>query len=180
MMIDDFFYSSLETTDDCLTFAFITLYECFLWCLQSIYELFFQSFWQVLVYLLHNGRKREKRSKIQCDNQKNHSSVVLIPVRSSYCQTETCSRPLHEPLLLIHRESSLPNEKGEPCIAPAPPASLLSSKPFTYHRQQKKIQRQRRTNEKIPYVHSNQTLNKIDYFLSRYMNQLYSDTQHLR
>lgn len=152
MIVDDVFYSSVQTTDDCLTFAFITLCECFLWCLQMIYELFFQSFWQVFVYLLYNDEKREKRSKVQCGQQKNNSSVMLTSVRSSYCQTEP----------------SLPNKTGERVFDPKSAAFLLSS------------QQQRHTHEKIPNVHSNQTLNKIDSFLNRYIHKLYSDTHHLR
>ncbi|CAF1584565.1 unnamed protein product [Adineta ricciae] len=43
----------LEGSHDCLTEAFITIYNNSIWCLQSIYEVLFRSFWQV--FLLAKG-----------------------------------------------------------------------------------------------------------------------------
>ena len=44
-------YPRLSTTsDDCLTDAFITIYKNSIWCMQSIYDLFFKSLWQVLLF----------------------------------------------------------------------------------------------------------------------------------
>ncbi|CAF3630940.1 unnamed protein product [Adineta steineri] len=134
-----------ENTDDCLTYTFITLYECSLWCIQIIYELFFKTLWQILVYikqeiqytqsvnkgidswdmssinnsssnnysLVSKKRKYTNLSKryIPCHyslfnqnmnrilSQEKTSSIidkhiVLIPVRSSYCQTEIFTNDL--------------------------------------------------------------------------------------
>lgn len=44
---------SLDDSHDCLTEAFITIYNNSIWCLQSIYEVLFRSFWQV--FLLAKG-----------------------------------------------------------------------------------------------------------------------------
>ena len=45
-----FFLISLKNNDDCIVYAFNTLYECSMQCMNIIYELFFKSLWQVLVY----------------------------------------------------------------------------------------------------------------------------------
>lgn len=94
------------------------------------------------------------------DNQNNNSHVILVSVHSSYCQTE--------PLVSINHET----QKAEELCLPAS--------------QQKKVQRKRRTKMKLdkPFelsttIHSDRTLNKIDYFLSKYIDQLYSDKHPL-
>ncbi|CAF2112943.1 unnamed protein product [Rotaria magnacalcarata] len=207
---------SFENNDNCLTYAFITLYESSLWCMQIIYELFFKSLWQIFMYLkqeiqydrsrhqtcnhrvdmvsinkstmnnysltskkrnysdlsryhlrLNEARNRERHRRLprnnrllgrentllrkdlhpvssnqnmnqtsckQQDSRSIDTNVVFVPIRSSYCQTDTLNNDLptinvdlnqsektinlseqltdkvhhclHEPLMLMTREMS--------------------------------------------------------------------------
>ncbi|CAF1394358.1 unnamed protein product [Adineta ricciae] len=45
--------------DDCLTYALIIIYESSLWCVQIIYDLFFKSFWQILIYVKRELQERK-------------------------------------------------------------------------------------------------------------------------
>ena len=108
-------------------------------------------------------------SRVFRDHRNNNSSVVLVSVRSSYCQTEPLEQESYSP----------PKKVASLRFLPAP-------QPVTCCTQQRKIQRKHRTKEKrnMPFevmanVHSDRTLNKIDYFLSKYIDQLYSDKHHL-
>ncbi|UJR08503.1 hypothetical protein I4U23_012769 [Adineta vaga] len=169
---------SLNYDDDCLIYALIIIYESSSWCIQMIYELFFKSFWQILIYVkqeLQDRRRNANCQKMRSFNKSisnNHplshrkrtyhglierylssldaynrsmsnstvsqennnltidKQIVLIPVHSTYCQTEidiqtinidfkqseindTLHRRLNEPLIFMNRENQtllLPTE----------------------------------------------------------------------
>ncbi|CAF4317866.1 unnamed protein product [Rotaria socialis] len=67
---------SFENNDDCLTYAFITLYESSLWCMQIIYELFFKSLWQIFIYL---------KQEMQYNRSHNHTCnrVDMVSINKS-------------------------------------------------------------------------------------------------
>ncbi len=83
----------------------------------------------------------------------NDSWIVVVPVRSVYCQTETSVRCLHETLCKESQtewQSSVEN----------------NSQPFFFERKQRRMTDDRR----IPLVlktslHSNASLNNVDYFI---------------
>ena len=54
-----FFFSSFNYDDDCLVYALIIIYESSLWCVQIIYDLFFKSFWQILIYVKRELQERK-------------------------------------------------------------------------------------------------------------------------
>lgn len=61
--------ASLENCDDCLTQVILIVYQSSIWCIQTIYELLFESFWQVLLYL---------RQELKYHCQKNHRQMKNI------------------------------------------------------------------------------------------------------
>lgn len=130
------------------------MYESSLWCVQIIYDLFFKSFWQILIYVKQELQERKSdnhmtnchemrsfntsrsnnypmnhtlrthdwssldvyhRSISSLQEIKDNRRIVLIPVRSTYCQTEmelqtinttnAMHRPLNQPLIFMHQSS---------------------------------------------------------------------------
>ncbi|CAF3890792.1 unnamed protein product [Rotaria sordida] len=68
---------SFKNNDDCLAYAFIILYESSIWCMQIIYELFFKSLWQILMYV-----KQELQYDSSC-NQTSSSCMDTISINKS-------------------------------------------------------------------------------------------------
>ena len=60
------FDGRLDKQNDCLTHAFVVLYDSSLWCLLLIYELLFKSFWQLFLYV---------REEIRCYRYDNPASM---------------------------------------------------------------------------------------------------------
>jgi len=71
-----FLFFSLENNDDCLTSVFIIFYESSIWCMQIIYELFFKSLWQILIYIKQELKYRQR-------DHKTLSSMNMISINNS-------------------------------------------------------------------------------------------------
>ncbi|CAF1333890.1 unnamed protein product [Rotaria sordida] len=133
---------SFKNNDDCLAYAFIILYESSIWCMQIIYELFFKSLWQILIKdksmfwdkprRSSSNQNMNQASTEQKDSYSIDTHLIVVPIRSSHCQTEiskndlrtinvdlnqsektinlheqltdTLCRRLHEPLMFMNRD----------------------------------------------------------------------------
>jgi hypothetical protein len=58
----------LINTNVCLIHGLIIIYDSTIWCIQVVYELFFQSFWQIIMYIRQELHDRRLQTTKTTDN----------------------------------------------------------------------------------------------------------------